>query len=136
MLEPPEILNQITTPAKIVARLDAIRERYRMGLIDPPGFNEVLKLFQFRDATNRIWTPGARTNQWYRLDGRDWVAANPPEQLQLPALPLELAPEPERPPLPPPQARPTGPGEVTCPTCGAPNVGKKFCTSCGTKLIP
>ena len=137
MYEPPEILSEITTPAKVIAQLDVIRERYRMGLMDPPGFNEVLKLFQFRDSSNRVWSPGARTNQWYRRDGREWVADNPPDQLQMPKLPLELAPEPDRPSLPPtaptaPQSR--GPTAITCLTCGASNVGKKFCTQCGTKL--
>lgn len=135
MPEPPETLAPTATPAKIVERLDLIRERYRMGLMDPASFNEVLKIFQFRDAAGVLWTPGARTNQWYRRHGNEWVAGEPPAQLLLPQLPLELAPEPARPPLSPPPPRAEGPREVTCRTCGAPNVGKKFCTQCGTKLV-
>ena len=135
MPEPPETLTPTATPARIVERLDLIRERYRMGLMDPQSFNEVLKIFQFRDAGGALWTPGARSNQWYRREGHRWVADDPPAQLLLPQLPLELSPEPARPPLPQPPARAAGPRELTCPTCGAANAGRKFCTQCGTKLV-
>ena len=134
MYDAPEILNQSTTPAKIVAQLDVIRERYRMGLMDPAAFNEVLKLFQFRDAANTVWTPGAQTNQWYRREGREWRAATPPDQLMLPRLPLEMMPETTAPPLPRTAAPDAGSRATVCPTCHAPNVGKKFCTNCGTRL--
>ena len=137
MPDPPEILTPTSTPEKILERLEIVREQYRMGLMDPAAFNEVLKIFQFRDEAGTLWTPGARTDQWYRRDGTEWVTANPPARLLLPNLPLELSPEPERTPLPPLPRPPraTGPREVTCPTCGARNVGKKFCTQCGTKLV-
>ena len=134
MPEPPETLTPTTTPAKVLERLEFIRERYRMGLMDPSSFNEVLKIFQFRDATGALWTPGARSNQWYRRDGAKWVPGTAPEQLQVPQLPLELTPETEAPSLPKVPAPSAGPRAVTCPTCGAANVGKKFCTSCGTRL--
>ena len=133
MPDPPETLTPTSTPEKILQRLDIIREQYRMGLMDPASFNAVLKDFQFRDEAGALWTPGARTNRWYRREGAEWVPGNPPTRLLLPKLSLELSPDLERPPLPqPPPA--TGAREVTCPTCGAPNVGKKFCTQCGTKL--
>ena len=134
MTDPPEILNQTATPAKILERFEIIREQYRMGLMDAPSFNEVLKIFQFRDSSGALWTPGAQTNQWYRREGKQWVAGNPPDELRLPQLPLELSPEPARPVLTRAPAPAAGPQAVVCPTCGAANVGKKFCTSCGTKL--
>ncbi len=131
MDEPPEILSETATPAKIVERLDFIRERYRMGQMDVGSLNEALKLFQFRDVLGEVWTPGVRTNQWYRWDGRQWIPGNPPERLQVPQMPLGISTGSS---VPSHKPGGSGPRAVQCPTCGASNIGKRFCTACGTKL--
>jgi hypothetical protein len=133
MPDPPETLHQSATPSEILERLEVVRERYRMGVMDLGSFNQTLRLFQFQDAGGRLWAPGAQSGRWYQWNGREWAPGAPPERLQLPELPLELTPASERPDLP---AAPAvqGPRAVACPNCGSTNVGKKFCTTCGTKL--
>lgn len=134
MPEPPELVSPTATPADILQRLELMREQYRMGLMDAASFNHVLELFQFPDVTGVLWTPGAQSGRWYQWNGREWVPGNPPERLQIPQMPLELAPETERPAGQAAPAEPEGPRPVPCPKCGASNVAKKFCTTCGTKL--
>lgn len=134
MPEPPEILVPTSSPAKILERFEEIRERYRMGLIDPLTFNQLLKFFQFRDEAGSLWTPGARTNKWYRREGARWVEKTPPALLLLPQLPVDFAPETEPPPLPKVETSSAKSGVRICPTCGSSNTGKKFCTQCGTRL--
>ncbi len=136
MPDAPELLSQTSTPQVILDRFELLRDRYRMGLIDAGSFNELLKIFQFRDAGGVLWTPGAKSREWYRWTGRDWTPGNPPDQLVIPAMALDslagsgMQSEPLAP------HGPGGPRAVTCAKCGASNVGKKFCTSCGTRLAP
>ncbi len=133
---PPESLTALVTPTSVLTQFDRIREQYRMGVLDLAAFNEALKLFQFPDSDGVLWTIGATSNTWYRWDGNAWQPGDPPALLQLPAMPMELAPETEQPALPaaPAPAPPAEPQAILCPKCGAANVGKKFCTKCGTKL--
>jgi hypothetical protein len=132
---PPESLASTVTPAQVLERFERIREQYRMGVLDLQAFNAGLKLFQFPDAGGALWTVGATSNTWYRWDGGEWRPGTPPPQLQLPVMPLELMPESDAPRLPPArQTVPAAPRAVGCPKCGAQNVGKKFCTHCGTRL--
>lgn len=132
---PPESLASTVTPAKVLERFERVREQYRMGIIDVAAFNAALKLFQFPDSDGVLWTVGATSNRWYRWDGGEWQPGEPPAQLELPAMPLELMPESDAPQLPATRAGPAaGPRPVRCPKCGAENVGKKFCTQCGTRL--
>jgi hypothetical protein len=137
MPEPPETLFLTVTPAKVLERFELIRDQYRMGVLDPAAFNAALKVFQFPDAEGVLWTVGARSNRWYRWDGGTWQPADPPAQLQIPPMPLELVPDAQRPPLSPAAPAPVqreGPRPQICPTCGAANPGRKFCTKCGARL--
>jgi len=130
---PPESLSPMTTPALILRWFERVREQFQLGVLSGAAFNELLQSFQFSDAQGTLWTPGARTSQWYRWDGRQWTPGAPPERLQLPAFVLAST---ELPPLPlaSTAAAPSEPRAVRCPKCGAANLGKKFCTKCGTKL--
>ena len=133
--EPPETLDRFISPAAVLERLDVLRMRYTMGDMDVASFNEVLKLFQFRDVNNELWTPGAQSGNWYRWDGRQWTAGTPPEQLVIPKMSIAMLPELEAAPQPLSKwAPPRDPNIKTCPKCGAENTAKKFCTKCGTKL--
>jgi hypothetical protein len=132
----PETLQRFTSPAAILERLDVIRMRYTMGDIDTASFNEVLKLFQFRDVHDVLWTPGAQSGTWYRWAGERWIPGAPPEQLVLPPLTIKMLPEAELEPQPLSKWAPAkDPNIKTCPKCGAENTAKKFCTSCGAKLV-
>lgn len=133
MHEPPELAYETVTPAVLMQRLEILRERLRTGVMSVGDFNAAIKAFQFKDEIGHTWAPGATTGQWYRWDHERWTAANPPARLQVDQNPImfddfeafEQA-----------AARPaSGPAAVTCPKCGAKNVGKKFCTSCGAKLV-
>ena len=100
--------------------------------VSSPAANTIVVL---RDANNELWTPGAQSGNWYRWDGRQWIPGNPPERLVIPKLPAELAPEPDPTPQPLTQwTPPKDPNLKVCAKCGAENVGKKFCTKCGSKL--
>jgi hypothetical protein len=134
--DPPETLSLTVTPAQALARFERLREHYRMGILDLAAFNSALALYRFPDAQGVLWTVGATSNRWYRWDGKTWQPGDPPSELQLPAMPLDLAPEGQPPVLARQEetAVPVEPSAVRCPKCGAANVGKKFCTSCGTKL--
>jgi hypothetical protein len=107
-----------------------------MGIIDVGAFNQALKLFQFPDDQGVLWTVGATSSAWYRWDGKAWQPGAPAGRLQLPELPMDLTPETERPPLPVSAAwqAPSEPSAPACPKCGTVSTGKKFCTTCGTKL--
>ena len=136
MEEPPEMVAQTATPAQILERLEFLRMRYRMGDMNATSFNEVLKIFRFRDAGGGVWSPGAQTNTWYRWDGRRWVAGTPPERLQIPVMPLGIPVDPLGPGQqvgPTPTTRSVS-ARGTCAKCGAANPGKKFCTACGSRM--
>jgi hypothetical protein len=137
MPEPPEPIYDTATPEQIAARLEEVREQFRLGLMDTAGFNAALAAFQFTDEVGHLWAPGATSGQWYRWDGTGWTPAVPPARLNLPATPimfndLELPAATSAPPA----STPDGPhAGMVCPNCGHRNVGKKFCTNCGTKLM-
>ncbi len=133
MPEPPEMLESFATPAMILERLDVLRMRYQMGAMDARSFNEVLKSFQFRDAADVLWTPGVQSGTWYRWDGARWTPGSPPDRLRLPKAELSISPDPAPQELS--KWAPRDPDTRICPKCGAENVGKKFCTQCGTKLV-
>ncbi len=130
MTEPPEVFHQTATPAQILERFQLVRERYKMGMMDARTFNDLLKLFQFRDVMGVLWTPGAQSGEWYRLNAGQWTPGNPPERLRIPQLPLGLDPS----TAVPGQAEAATPEGGRCPKCGAATRGKKFCTSCGTRV--
>ena len=133
---PPESLVATVTPAQVLQRFERIRDGYRLGLYDLDAFNAALKFFQFPDEHGVIWTIGASSTQWYRWDGSAWQVGNPPGQLRMPPMPLELRPEGQAPVLSrAAEAVPAEPRALSCPKCGAKNIGKKFCTTCGAKLV-
>jgi hypothetical protein len=129
MPEPPELAYESVAPEVLTERLDIIRERFRTGLLTAADFNAALKAFQFNDELGHLWSPGATTGKWYRWDGDEWTAAAPPSRLKVSQSPI-LFTDFER----QTNSRPSKPAGAVCPTCGASNVGKKFCTQCGTKL--
>ena len=131
MHEPPEIAYETVTPEVLVKRLDMLRESLRTGMMSVGAFNTAIKAFQFKDEIGHLWAPGATTGQWYRWDIDRWTAADPPARLQVDQSPILFDDFEE---ATAPAAFASGPKSVVCPKCGSTNVGKKFCTSCGTKL--
>ena len=133
---PPETVLPSASPATILEWFERVREQYRMGVLNAAVFNQLLTMFQFPDDAGTLWTPGARSSQWYRWDGSRWIPGDPPARLQVP--PMDLAAS-DLPPLPTEApgavAAPKDPNLKVCPKCGAENVGKKFCTKCGSKLV-
>ena len=129
MHEPPEIAYEMATPEQLLKRLDILRERFRTGLMSVGDFNTAIKAYQFNDDVGHLWAPGATTSRWYRWDDGKWTVATPPSRLRVNQTPIMFIDfDEEKPPV---AAAPAG---VSCPKCGAKNVGKKFCTQCGTKL--
>jgi hypothetical protein len=132
MPDPPELAYESVTPEQVIARLEILRERYRIGFFTPADFNATLQAFQFTDDIGHLWAPGATTSHWYRWDRDRWTQAQPPARLNVPQSPVLFRDLPGR-------VAPASPVEPavardTCPTCGTPNPGKKFCTACGTRL--
>ena len=91
MAERAEAQVERGTPAQWIERLEIFRERFRLGLIDEPKFDEVMRAFQLTDDLGRIWMPGATSNQWYRWDRKRWTAARPPQQLATFKMPIAMA---------------------------------------------
>src|SRR5438067_7012020 len=116
MPEPHELAYKSATPKQIIARLDILRERYRVGFFTAADFNATLKAFQFRDDVGHLWAPGATSNQWYRWDMDHWTAATPPARLNVPQAVVMFDDMPAGP------AAPIEPRAVQCPNCGAANV--------------
>lgn len=144
MPEPPEVAADQVSTDELLRRLDIFRERYQAGLMTAAEINAILPLFQFTDDDGHIWAPGVQTNTWYRWDGTEWTAADPPETLTVPVMPIEVtsvleveAATPER-----RRRRKTSraasprrePQDAICPNCGAAGQTARFCTRCGTAL--
>ena len=134
MPTPPELPTPTVTPATALERFERLRDQYRMGIIDLPAFTSALEVYQFPYEQGVLWTIGATSGSWYRWNGAGWEAGHPPAQLRLPPMPLELAPDAARPALAAGPAPQTGSREKRCSACGTWSIGKKFCTSCGTRL--
>lgn len=153
MMNPPEPIHDKATPEQLIRRLDIFRERYKHGLMTAAEFNEVLKLFQFTDDLGHIWSPGATTNQWYSWNLNEWTPAQPPPLLTVPDMDLTKSPmwkvasasskaqvtfnQPDQQTLSQQYQQQVvhAPPERRCPKCS--NIvagGKKFCTTCGTRV--
>jgi ribosomal protein L32 len=130
MPEPPELAYETATPQQLQQRLDVLRERFRTGLLSVADFNTAIKAFQFTDAVGHLWAPGATSSQWYRWDRTQWTPATPPARLNVPQAPVMFTDFEGSAAA----ARAASPTTKICPKCGVTNIGKKFCTDCGTEL--
>ena len=136
MHEPPEIAYETVSSEVLLQRLEMLRERLRTGVMSVGDFNAAIKAFQFRDEIGHLWAPGATSGQWYRWDDGKWTPAQAPARLQVDQSPImfdDFEEATTRQPVT--SQQPAQPAGVVCPNCGARNIGKKFCTSCGTKLV-
>lgn len=79
----PEDLFDTATPDELQQRLDLFRERYLLGLMSPPEFNDLLLEFQFGDSDGRTWSPGVNSRDWYVWREGVWQRAAPPGSLRI-----------------------------------------------------
>ena len=104
------------------ARLEfqKLQIRYNAGELTPEDFQHAVNALQVEDADGRIWQIGAKTGEWYRLEGQEWVrdvppptTGPPPVQAQESALPVQrfpgpssIPPSPQASQIPPPPMQP------------------------------
>jgi LysM repeat protein len=58
-------------------RYDELREQFDAGEISEQEFQGEIEGLQLKDEQGRYWTIGARSGEWYRYDGRQWVQETP-----------------------------------------------------------
>ncbi|MEL7562667.1 zinc ribbon domain-containing protein [Dehalogenimonas sp. 4OHTPN] len=132
---------------------------HREGRITFRQFTEGMKAFRFYDERQQVWTIGAGTGRWYRLDGGRWLAGEPNSRLTATALKgwydyFQRIGQPKgcarcgvkvpagskfclncgAPVTAAPASKETGQKPVYCRQCGQPvAAGAKFCNACGTR---
>jgi hypothetical protein len=136
----PEQIQEKATPQSLVRRLAILQSDYRHGGMSAADFNRMLSVFQFKDEEGYIWSPGARTSQWYRWDGKNWQPLQPPRYLYVPNDPFTESPqwefadvdalEDEE------KQQPAAESEERCQCGGVRNEGDLFCTQCGARFQP
>ncbi len=75
--------------AETQAKVRALRQQQRNGLITRDQLQEQLREHLILDNENQWWMMGVESDVWYRYDNAlsDWVTDTPPVQLSAPAAP-------------------------------------------------
>ncbi len=105
-----------TGPTELLTHVDRIRERFELGIIDADDAAAALGRVHLVDTDGSAWTVGIRSRSWYRFrDGRWMAAGRAPDPANL-VSGAELV--------------------ASCPSCGAPSGGSRFCGECATPQAP
>lgn len=62
---------------EILEQVQTIRTLYTRGELDQKGYMNILTKSVFQDSWNRIWSIGANSLRWYRLDSGRWIPDQP-----------------------------------------------------------
>ncbi|HLA42600.1 MAG TPA: transglycosylase domain-containing protein, partial [Aggregatilineales bacterium] len=75
--------------AKVENQVTALRQQYESGQITHDQLQSKLRELMILDDAGRWWMLGLESNRWYRFDGRDWIADDPPRPQIASAVPTE-----------------------------------------------
>jgi len=64
--------------ANVEAQVVALRDQYQSGALSREDFQTKLRELMILDDAGRWWMLGLESNRWYRYDGQEWVADEPP----------------------------------------------------------
>lgn len=62
---------------EILEQVQTMRTLYTKGELDQKGYMNILTKSVFQDSWNRIWSIGANSLRWYRLDSGRWIPDQP-----------------------------------------------------------
>jgi cation transporter-like permease len=92
----------------------ALKARYEARQLSEADYDAALTKLVIQDESGACWMIGAKTGQWYRYDGQQWVRAEP-------VLAAVAAERPAAEPAPPPSAAPRAPVEAAPARPGTPS---------------
>jgi len=62
---------------EIIEQVQTLRTLYTRGELDQEGYTNILTKSMYQDSWNRIWSIGANSLRWYRLDSGRWIPDQP-----------------------------------------------------------
>jgi len=62
---------------EILEQVQTLRTLYTRGELDQEGYTNILTKSMYQDSWNRIWSIGANSLRWYRLDSGRWIPDQP-----------------------------------------------------------
>jgi ribosomal protein L40E len=70
----------------VIEAFSTLKAKFQAGEISRQEFIDEMKKLRIRDDQGRFWMIGAQTGKWYYFDGKDWIQAEPPSQMDRKAI--------------------------------------------------